>query len=159
MTTGARNGGGHEPQAAPTLTGMAEAVLSEVASLLEAFARTGAQAAVDLTSIPLTRQDREELERRLGRGEVQASLDAAGRSEIWETAYAGVWWVRHFGEGERIATEALEIARVPAILMSHPEDMAAAAARLLSDLSEPAADVAPARAGEAERGAVQSPDA
>ena len=39
--------------------------------------------------------DRDQLEQLLGRGEVQARLEIAGPSEIWETAYAGVWWVRH----------------------------------------------------------------
>ena len=123
------------PGAAPGLTGMADAVISEIAALLSTYAETGETAAIDLTAMPLTTQDRQALESRLGRGEVEATVDSAGRSEIWETAYAGVWFVRHFGAGERVATETIEIAAAPAVLMSHPDDCRAAAARLSRELN------------------------
>ena len=141
MTASLQNGALHQSGEAPRLTGMAEAVLHEVADLLATFAQTGAPGAIDLTSIPLTREDRAELERRLGRGEVEATLAAAGRSELWETVYAGVWWVRHYGEGDKVATESIEITRCPQILSSHPDDMRAAVARLSQDLESFAFDV------------------
>lgn len=122
----------------PTLTGMARAVLVEIAARLTAFVETGAPSAIGLTSIPLTRADREELKARLGRGEVAAAINSAGHTEIWETAYCGVWFVRHYGDGERIAAETIEIAAAPAILAGHPEDRRAAAARLAQDLRETA---------------------
>ena len=46
-------------------------------------------------------------------------LKVAGTSEIWETRYAGVWWVRHFGAGDKIAAERIEIAAIPQIFVPH----------------------------------------
>lgn len=111
-------------------TGMADAVLREIVSLLEAFSRTGAEAAIDLGTIPLTAADRDELEHRLGRGEIEAKVAVAGDSEVWETAYSGVWWVRHRGLSGRVACEHIAITAVPDILASDREDARAAAQRL-----------------------------
>ncbi len=60
--------------------------------------------------------------------------EAAGRSDVWETAYAGVWFVRHLGLDGKVATETIEICAVPLILFSHPDDRRAGAARLGEDL-------------------------
>jgi len=92
------------------LTGMADAVLSEVAALAKLACDTGETASINLTAMPLTRQDREAIETRLGRGEVEATVDA------------------------RVATEAIEICPSPLILMSHPDDRRVAATRLGEDL-------------------------
>ena len=115
-------------------TGMADAVLSEVAALVKTACESGETAAIELTAMPLTECDREAIEARLGRGEVAATVEAAGRSEVWETAYSGVWFVRSFGLEGRVATETIEICPAPLILMSHPDDRQAAAARLAEDL-------------------------
>jgi len=117
------------------LTGMADAVLNEVASLAKLSCESGDPASIELTAMPLTRRDREAIEARLGRGEVAAAIDAAGRSEVWESAYAGVWFVRHLGIDGDIATETIEICAAPPILFSHPDDRRVAAARLAEDLA------------------------
>ena len=74
------------------------------------------------------------MEQALGRGDVAVSLQAAGRTEVWETGFAGVWWLRHFGDDDRIAAEVIEITPVPDIVAAHPDDIAAAALRLLAEL-------------------------
>jgi hydrogenase-1 operon protein HyaF len=117
-------------------TGMAWSVLAEVGRLLEALATRGESGAIDLRSLPLTDADRAQLESLLGRGEVRAELDLAGRSEVWETAYPGAWWVRHLGAGGRIATETIAICLAPDILAAHPADVQAGARRLLRDLEQ-----------------------
>ena len=127
--------GGGAPCLTDRPTGMALSVLAEVGRLLEQLARTGEQAAIDLRSLPLTDADRAELEERLGRGEVRVELELAGRSEIWETAYSGAWWIRHRGAGDRISSEEIAICPMPEILTAHPDDITAAAARLQRDLS------------------------
>jgi hydrogenase-1 operon protein HyaF len=109
-----------------------EAILTELAVLLERFAETGEKAAIDLAGLPLTVEDKRRLEQRLGRGEVKAVLSVIGCSEVWETAYAGVWWVRHRGADDRIAAEELVVTSVPDILSSHQEDVRLAAQRLRS---------------------------
>jgi HupH hydrogenase expression protein, C-terminal conserved region len=124
---------------APGLTGMADAVMNEIASLAAKHCTDGGSAAIELTSMPLTAQDRAEIEARLGRGEVEATVEAAGRSEVWETTYAGVWFVRHLGLDGEVANEMVEICLAPLILFSHPDDRRAAAARLGEDLRAKAA--------------------
>ncbi len=126
----------------PGLTGMADAVLSEVAARAKLSCESGEPDSIELTAMALTRQDREAIETRLGRGEVTATILAAGRSEVWETAYAGVWFVRCFGLEDRIATETIEICAAPKILLSHADDRRAAAARLAEALRTAAAPAA-----------------
>lgn len=115
-------------------TGLAKAVLSEVARLLERLSDAGETGAVDLHGLPMTDGDRAELEKRLGRGEIEATVSVAGVSRVWETRYAGVWWVRHFGSDERIAAEEIAVTHVPQILVAHPADIRTAASALRDDL-------------------------
>jgi hydrogenase-1 operon protein HyaF len=115
---------------------MAFAVLAEVGRLLAALADLGATGAIDLRSLPLTASDREQLEALLGRGEVRAELELSGRSELWETAYPGAWWIRHLGADGRVATEMIAVCPVPDILAAHPADIQAGARRLLRHLEQ-----------------------
>lgn len=111
-------------------TGMAQAIFTEVAERLDQLLEDNEDSAIDLRSLPLTDADLAELEELLGKGEVAAELNVLGPTSIWETAYAGVWWVRHFGAGQKIATEQLAITAVPEILKAHNDDIAAAAQRI-----------------------------
>jgi len=115
-------------------TGMALSVLTEISRMLETLAESGEPGFIDLRSLPLSDTDRAQLEELLGRGEVRAELEVAGASEIWETAYPGVWWVRHCGAGGKVATEEISVCRIPEILISHPVDIEAAASRLRQEL-------------------------
>jgi hydrogenase-1 operon protein HyaF len=124
--------------AAPCLseraTGMALSVLTEILQMLNALHESGEGGAIDLRSLPLSDADRKELEEALGHGEVHAEMDLAGESEVWETTYPGVWWIRHRGAGGKIATEEISVCRIPEILITHPVDIEAAAARLKKEL-------------------------
>jgi len=124
--------------AAPCLsdraTGMALSVLAEIGRMLEALSESGQAGAIDLRSLPLSDVDRAQLEEVLGRGEVRAELELAGNSEVWETTYPGVWWIRHRGAGDKIATEEISVCAIPEILMTHPVDIKAAAGRLREEL-------------------------
>jgi hydrogenase-1 operon protein HyaF len=124
---------------------MAWSVMTEIGPLLEALAATGEPGSIDLRSLPLTEADRDELERLLGRGEVQAELEVAGSSEVWETGYPGAWWVRHRGAGGKVASEEIAVCRVPDILMTHPVDIEAAAQRIRETL-----DASPSEGGPSE---------
>jgi len=123
-------------QFAAACTGLAQSVLREIAQHLATLAAKGETGVIDLRSLPMNQADRDELEEGLGRGDVEVTLNVAGMSEIWETRYSGVWWVRHFGADNQIAVERIEIAAVPEILMTHGADIAAAAARLRQDLAD-----------------------
>ncbi|WP_144290076.1 hydrogenase expression/formation C-terminal domain-containing protein [Ideonella sp. A 288] len=119
---------------------VARAVLREVARLLDALAHDPMlDETVDLHSLPLSEPDREGLRQRLGRGEVEAVFNLAGPTRVTETAYAGVWWVRHADADadDRSVLEQIVVARVPALLLAHPDDIATASHRLAAELETP----------------------
>lgn len=124
------------PERRPIRTGIADSLIVEIADHLARLADAGECAAIDLRSLPMTAADRDDLEIFLGRGEVTAELDVAGKSHVWETRFAGVWWVRHLMADGRVATETVEIAPVPPLLAASAEDIATAARTLHHTLME-----------------------
>lgn len=124
---------GSFPGATPT--DVAAAVLSEVADRLERLAaHPRASETIDLHGLPLTDAERDQLRQRLGQGEVDARLEIVGPTRITETAYAGVWWLRHADDDDRPVLEHIVVARVPALLLAHADDIADAARRLRAEL-------------------------
>lgn len=118
-------------------TGMAGAILRELAERLATFVATGEEASIDLRGgLPLSDAERERLAEQLGHGEVSAIVSVAGESEIWETAVSGVWWVRHRGGDGRIAAESIAVTRLPEILATHPDDARDGLARLEALLAD-----------------------
>ncbi|MHB1871823.1 MAG: hydrogenase expression/formation C-terminal domain-containing protein [Steroidobacteraceae bacterium] len=126
--------------APPSGTAVVSGVLREVAERLEALAEHGECGVIDLKSLPLSDQHLQQLRERLGRGEVTAQLEILGPSEIWETRYPGVWWVRHLGVTDLVAAERIEITRVPDILSAALPDVVTAAQTLNDDLALYAAE-------------------
>jgi hydrogenase-1 operon protein HyaF len=121
------------------LTGQAEAVLTEIAAMLKRLLDEGAEDSIDLRSLPLSAADRDWLDKRLGRGEVEILLDAGGRSLLTETAYPGVWRVTHRDDRDRVVAELIEVARVPAIVKPDTGDVEKGYESLLLNLmGEPA---------------------
>jgi hydrogenase-1 operon protein HyaF len=51
------------------------------------------------------------------------TLTAAGRSEIRETSFPGVWWTKHEDEAGRIIALLIEVTAVPDILPASIADM------------------------------------
>lgn len=123
------------PPDAPLRTGLAKAILSEAARKLTSFAESGQPDAVDLAGLPMTPADFEDMDAALGRGEVEITLNVAGTTEIWETAYPGLWRVRHCGAEAKITSQELLITRIPEIVMTHMDDCRAAAIRLETDIT------------------------
>ncbi len=114
------------------------AVLAEVASLLGVLSETGDQGVIDLRGLPLSAEDLAAIEDRLGDGEVHAEISASGKSTVKETAYSGVWRVRHFSSSGAAIADQIVIGRAPEILMAHVDDIRDSAARLLLALNAPA---------------------
>ena len=114
-----------------------DSLFVEIADRLARFAETGEPHIIDLTSLPMTDEDRAALDERLGVGEVRAEIAVIGRSELWETAYSCVWRVRHYGSVEnKAAADQIVIDTVPQIIRAHREDARAAAARLHGEMSD-----------------------
>lgn len=128
------------PAQAGGLGGGVAAILTEMIGLLERLADGAGPAAIDLRSLPMGPQDRTELQRLLGEGEVQATINAGGVSSIRETRISGVWWVEHRDDRGELIAELIEVTRVPEILASAPDEIAAGARELRSRLA-----LAPAR--------------
>jgi hydrogenase-1 operon protein HyaF len=133
----------HGQYPGPALTGNVAPILAEVRYALEKLVNTGESTLIDLRALPFGPGDEEELFRKLGRGEVTAELQALGTSRIWETGFPGVWVVDHANsEGERLSLH-VEIAEVPALLRSQPEDMREALDRLQRHLNSLGKDEEP----------------
>jgi len=126
--------GGSAPSARPGASGGlgdgVKAILTEIVNLLERLARGQNPAAIDLRSLPMSPRDRTELERVLGEGEVTATVAAEGVSMIRETRISGLWWVEHRDSRGDLIAELLEVARIPEILVTAPDEIAASAGTL-----------------------------
>jgi hydrogenase-1 operon protein HyaF len=109
-------------------------LLHEVKHALDNLIRIDEPTIIDLRSIPLAPGEEDKILSTLGRGEIQAHLDALGPSEIIETAYAGVWIVTHYNDDNEIISRFIEISKIPEILASQSDDITAAYKRLASDL-------------------------
>ena len=116
-------------------TGMAQAVLRELAEHLPALSSHGRTHQVDLTSLPMSSGDKQELASTLGQGEVEITLNTIGASRIYETAYSGIWWVKHYSTDEQLIAEMIEVAVIPEIIKSQAADIELAA-NALNQLTE-----------------------
>ncbi len=109
---------------------LVDALIMEIAGLLGRLIEDGETGSIDLLGLPLSESCLAALDRRLGQGEVKVRLDAAGHSEIRETAFPGVWWTRHNDEGGRVVAMLVEVTFVPAIVRADIDDMRLAYRRL-----------------------------
>jgi len=112
----------------------APALLREIETLLAQLVEHGTGGAIDLQALPLNDADRMLLTQTLGEGEVQATVQALGPSEVRETAINGVWWITHRNHDGQVTAELIEVATIPEILSTHPADAHASVARLRARL-------------------------
>ena len=115
---------------APTGAGVAKALMREITEALGEYVRTRRSHVIDLTGMPLSEEDRQYLDRRLGRGELSINIDAIFCTRIEETRYAGVWRVRHYGSDGELRGERIEVIDVPEIVRAGSADIARCARRL-----------------------------
>ncbi len=125
-------------EAAPAEWGNALPILHEVGHGLRQLRETGEPTVIDLHALPFGPGDEGRLFDLLGRGEVEAQIQALGPTRIWETGFPGVWLVDHRNtEDERLALH-IEISSVPEILRSQREDIDDAIVRLEACIADPA---------------------
>lgn len=118
------------------LTQNVKPLLHEIKHALDKLIETGDNTIIDLRSIPLAPGEEEKILNTLGRGEVQAQLNALGLSEVIETQYAGVWVITHYNDENNIISRFIEVTTMPEILCSQTEDIMAAYSSLTLDLDE-----------------------
>lgn len=114
--------------------GNALPLLNEIRHALEQLLSSGETTVIDLGALPMGPQDEAELLAALGTGEVDATINAGGPSSVRETAFHGVWQVTHRNELDEIVARFVEVAFVPELLMSQPEDVADSIAALAKNL-------------------------
>ncbi len=117
-------------------TGNVVPLLHEVRHALQRLLDTGEPTVIDLHSLPLAPGELDTLEKKLGEGEVSATLNALGPSLLRETAVPGVWFVTHRNANEEITGQYLEIVKVPAILESQDVDIRQGIAALSESLDK-----------------------
>jgi hydrogenase-1 operon protein HyaF len=116
--------------ATPAEWGNALPILHEVRHGLHRLHDSGEPTLIDLHALPFGPGDEERLLELLGRGEVEARIDALGATRVWETAFPGVWLIDHRNaQDERLALH-IEVSSIPEILRSQREDIADALIRL-----------------------------
>ena len=116
------------------LTWNVQPILHEIRHALRRLLDSDQSSIIDLRSIPLAPGEEETLLDTLGSDEVHARLNALGPSEIYETRFAGVWLVTHYNAANNVIGRFIEITRLPDILQSQTEDMAAALEQLQREL-------------------------
>lgn len=127
----------HAVGAVPTASGGAlTAMLYEIAGMLEALIDSGETDSVDLRRAPLDAAEQRELKSLLGLGEVKATVDSLGQTEICETAIPGIWLISHRNPNGDTIGEFIEIATCPEMLGTHSADMRAGLRTLHRRLSE-----------------------
>lgn len=117
-----------EPAGSPS---QVRAILTELQTKLESLAKQGITDSLDLRSLPMFPGDYELLKETLGYGEIHVSIDAMGPTEIYETAFPGIWWISHFNSVDENIAEFIEITTLPAILKTAEEDLQQANQQLL----------------------------
>ena len=115
-----------------TLTWNVEPLMHEIRHALKNLLEQEQSSVIDLRSLPLAPGEEQKILDMLGRGEVSASLNALGDSEVYETTYPGVWLVTHYNDNDDIVGRFIEVTTIPEILMSQRPDITDAHERLVN---------------------------
>jgi len=124
-------------------TGNVTPLLHEIRHALQRLIDSGESTAIDLLAIPMAPGEVDEIKKRLGSGEIEAALNALGKSVIRETAIPGVWLVEHFNVNDELLARVIEVTRVPDIIRTDLRDLNDGLARLTGEL-----DAGPATADD-----------
>ena len=104
-------------------TGNVRAILNEVLHALKQLHERGETQIIDLKAMPMAPGDLAKIEQFLGEGELTASLNALGKSEIRESRYPGVWLITHRNDSDDVIGRFIEVTKCPDILKTQPEDL------------------------------------
>jgi hydrogenase-1 operon protein HyaF len=105
------------------LTYNVKPLLHEIRHALAKLLNDQESTVIDLRSLPLAPGEEEKLLNKLGHGEVHASLNALGPTEIVETGYPGVWVVLHYNTNREVIGKFIEICEIPELLRSQQDDI------------------------------------
>lgn len=117
------------------LTYNVKPLLHEIRHALAKLLNNQEPTVIDLRSLPLAPGEEEKLLNTLGHGEVHASLNALGPTEIVETGYPGVWVVLHYNTDREVIGKFIEICEIPELLRSQQDDIREGLEQLQTELA------------------------
>lgn len=115
-------------------------ILTEIEDRIKDY-YTGAPAhVINLTLLPLSKQDVSFLDEILGIGPVSILSWGYGNCRITSTTVPNVWWVRHYNSTGTLILNTLEIVDVPVVACAAKEDFEDSSLRL-KEMLEPYQDI------------------
>jgi hydrogenase-1 operon protein HyaF len=105
-------------------------ILVELESRREQYTTGGEPHSVNLTLLPLSGEELEFLDARLGRGPVDILSRAYGKCQVISTETPNVWWVRYFNSMGTPILTTIEVVDVPNVVAAASEDLRDSEARL-----------------------------
>jgi len=118
------------------------AILVELEAQCAEFAATQTPNSINLTLLPLSGDDLEFLDSRLGKGPVDTLSRAYGKCQVSSTLTPNVWWVRYYNSMDTLILNTIEVVSVPEAICAAPEDLSDSAIRLDGILAPYWSDVA-----------------
>ena len=115
---------------AGVLQGGLRAILHEILAMLENLTAYGEKGRIDLRSLPMGPGEYAQLKDALGEGEAEIRLELDGPTVCRETAYPGVWWVRHEDASGACTAEFIEVTSIPEILVPDADELRDGVSRL-----------------------------
>lgn len=106
------------------------ALLSEIADKMAGYTAGDAPHVINLTLLPVTREDLIHIGTTLGVGAVTILSRGYGNCRIGATLLPNVWWVKYFNSQDALILNTIEIVGVPEVARAAPEDFADTADRL-----------------------------
>ncbi len=119
-----------DPGIAPAGVQNAPALLSEIADRMASCVPGMPSHVINLTLLPLTREDLIHLGTTLGVGPATILSRGYGNCRIGATRMPNVWWVKYFNSQDALILNTIEIVDVPEVALAAPEDFADTADRL-----------------------------
>jgi len=101
----------------------AMALLQELQVMLNDLVHSGKSTSLDVRSLPITPDDYTYLKSLLGDGEVTATINALGPTNISETEIPGIWWITHYNTDDMILAESIEVTELPEMLKTQRQDL------------------------------------
>lgn len=108
----------------------APALLAEIANKICTWAPGNPAHVINLTLLPLTREDLIYLGSELGVGSATILSRGYGNCRIGATRMPNVWWVKYFNSQDALILNTIEVVDVPQVALAAPEDFADTADRL-----------------------------
>jgi hydrogenase-1 operon protein HyaF len=98
-------------------------IITEIREHADQFPITGKPHSINLTLLPLSKEDIEFLETALGQGPIDLLSRGYGDCRVRSTSIPNVWWVRFYNSMGTVVLDTLEVIDVPGVACAALEDI------------------------------------